>query len=310
MTAPTRSSCIIPGVGSSDSYVDKFTGGLLGTGLAQNIREDNFICANYVDGDDIVLIGFLRGAFTARSVANMIATVSLLTPSGLGHFYAVFEDYESMTDVNRDLTLFLDPQVLPYDGEKVKAKRGWEKKRKLQYEEWLTKNGYTRHKYQDGTTEIKIKAIDHVENAFHALHLDEPRCGFPKVIALLEADDTSSKFPTYLSPLSSVGVEFDPRRMEAIFNQGLRYSVGHPFSCVPQGSWVSWLSAKKFFPWAKPEISAAKISSVKRDAAERNGKDSHPAGSEEDLWKLARPWGLGLMRDPGGRLQTIGGTTI
>ncbi|KAI8291045.1 hypothetical protein K4K60_003515 [Colletotrichum sp. SAR11_57] len=179
----------------------------------------------------------------------MIATVSLLTPSGLGHFYAVFEDYESMTDVNRDLTLFLDPQVLPYDGEKVKAKRGWEKKRKLQYEEWLTK-------------------------------------------------------------LSSVGVEFDPRRMEAIFNQGLRYSVGHPFSCVPQGSWVSWLSAKKFFPWAKPEISAAKISSVKRDAAERNGKDSHPAGSEEDLWKLARPWGLGLMRDPGGRLQTIGGTTI
>ncbi|KAI8281351.1 hypothetical protein K4K56_011840 [Colletotrichum sp. SAR 10_98] len=119
----------------------------------------------------------------------MIATVSLLTPSGLGHFYAVFEDYESMTDVNRDLTLFLDPQVLPYDGEKVKAKRGWEKKRKLQYEEWLTK--------------------------------------------------------------------------------------------------ISWLSTKKFLPWAKPEISAAKISSVKRDAAERNGKDSHPAGREEDLWKLA-----------------------
>ncbi|KAF4828454.1 hypothetical protein CGCTS75_v007497 [Colletotrichum tropicale] len=177
MTAPTRSSCIIPGVGSSDSHVDKLTGGLLGTGLAQarpfrynpkfpllttsfqNIREDNFICANYVDGDDIILIGFPRGAFTARSVANMIATVSLLTPSGLGHFYAVFEDYESMIEVNRDLTLFLDPQVLPCDGEKVKAKREWEKKRKLQYEEWLTKNGYTRNKYQDGTTEIKVKTI-------------------------------------------------------------------------------------------------------------------------------------------------------
>ncbi|KAE9576570.1 hypothetical protein CGMCC3_g7535 [Colletotrichum fructicola] len=242
----------------------------------QNIREDNFICANYVDGDDIVLIGFLRGAFTARSVANMIATVSLLTPSGLGHFYAVFEDYESMTDVNRDLTLFLDPQVLPYDGEKVKAKRGWEKKRKLQYEEWLTKVGV-----------LQSSAIEMV--------------AYTNRMATL---DTNTKM------LSSVGVEFDPRRMEAIFNQGLRYSVGHPFSCVPQGSWVSWLSAKKFFPWAKPEISAAKISSVKRDAAERNGKDSHPAGSEEDLWKLARPWGLGLMRDPGGRLQTIGGTTI
>lgn len=98
--------------------------------------------------------------------------------------------------------------------------------------------------------------------------------------------------------------------MDVIFNQGLRYSSGHPFPYVPQGSWVSWLSAKKFFPWAKPEICAAKISSVKRDAAECNGKNSHPAGSDEDLWKLARPWGLGLMRDPGGRLQTIGGTTV
>ncbi|KAL3291274.1 peptidoglycan binding domain-containing protein [Colletotrichum asianum] len=90
--------------------------------------------------------------------------------------------------------------------------------------------------------------------------------------------------------LSSVGVEFNPRHVEAIFNQGLRYSAGHTFSYVPQGSWVLWLSAKKFLPWAKPEICAAKISSVKRDAAECIGKDSHPAGSEKDLWKLARPW--------------------
>ncbi|KAK2731069.1 peptidoglycan binding domain-containing protein [Colletotrichum kahawae] len=281
-----------PGVGSSDSYVDKFTGGVFGTGLARNIREVyNFICANFVDGDDIILIGFSRGAFTARSVADMIATVGLLTPSGLDHFYAVFEDYESMTDVNRDLTLFLDPQVLPYNGEKGQAKREWEIKRKLQYEEWLTKNGYTRHKYQDGTMEIKIKAIG-VWDTVGTL-------GIPPAPVIGMCDQ-----------LSSVGVEFNPGRMKDIFNLGLRYSAGHPFSYVPQGSWTSWLLAKKPLPWAEPEICAVKISSVKRDAAECSGKDTHPAGSEEDLWKLARPWGLGLMRDPGGRLQAIGGTTV
>ncbi|KAH9234234.1 hypothetical protein K456DRAFT_1749394 [Colletotrichum gloeosporioides 23] len=308
-----------PGVGSSDSY---------------NIRElSNFICANYIDGDDIILIGFSRGAFTARSVADMIATVGLLTPLGLGHFYAVFEDYESVTDVNRDQTLFLDPQVLPYDSEKGKAKRESEKERKLQYEEWLTKNGYTRHKYQDGTTEIKIEAIgvwdtvgtlgnlpapviglrgssnqqithllsvrllltsctwefpstqilDHVEDAFHALALDEPRYAFRP--ALWERLDNTKT------------------NLEQVWLPG-SHSTAHG----------SWLPAKKSFPWAKPEICAAKISSVKRsvkrDAAECNGKNSHPAGSDEDLWKLARPWGLGLMRDPGGRLQTIGGTTV
>ncbi|KAL3291275.1 peptidoglycan binding domain-containing protein [Colletotrichum asianum] len=110
-----------PGVESSDTYVDKFTSGLLHPEYQREVS--NFICANYVDGDDIILIGFTRGTFTARSVVDMIATVGLLRPSGPGYFCAVFEDDESMTDVNRDLTLFLDPQALPYDSEEGKAKR-------------------------------------------------------------------------------------------------------------------------------------------------------------------------------------------
>ncbi|KAF3805494.1 Peroxisomal sarcosine oxidase [Colletotrichum gloeosporioides] len=302
-----------PGVGSSDIYVYRFTGGLLGTGLAQNIREVyNFICANYVDGDDIILIGFSR--------------VGLLTPLGLDRFYAVFEDYESMTDVNRNLTLFLDPQVLPYDGEKGNAKREWEKKRKLQYEEWLKRIGVLQssaiemvaYTNRMATLDTNTKMIsDHVENAFHALALDEDlkQMWFPGSHSTVgggwhEQQIANISLAWMCDQLSSVGIEFNPGRMEDIFNQDLRYSAGHRFSYVTQGSWVSWLSAKKLLQWAQPEICAAKICSVKRDAAECNGKDSHPAGSEEDLWKLARPWGLGLMRDPGGRLQTIGGTTV
>lgn len=46
----------------------------------QNIREVySFIAANYTPGDDIVLIGFSRGAFTSRSVAAMIGDIGLLT---------------------------------------------------------------------------------------------------------------------------------------------------------------------------------------------------------------------------------------
>ncbi|KXH36573.1 peptidoglycan binding domain-containing protein [Colletotrichum nymphaeae SA-01] len=151
-----------PGVGSSDSAVDKFTGGLFGVGLDQAIREVyNFICTNYVDGDDIILIGFSRGAFTARSVADMIATVGLLTPTGLDHFYAIFEDYENMGDSDRDPSVFLDPEVLPYNGEKGAARAKWEIDRKSQYERWLSKNGLTRHTYEDvnGVHEINIKAV-------------------------------------------------------------------------------------------------------------------------------------------------------
>ncbi|KAK4154943.1 DUF2235 domain-containing protein, partial [Chaetomidium leptoderma] len=69
-----------PGVGTANA-IDRFTGGAFGMGLDRDIREVyNFICTNYVDGDDIILIGFSRGAFTARSVADMVASVGLLTP--------------------------------------------------------------------------------------------------------------------------------------------------------------------------------------------------------------------------------------
>jgi hypothetical protein len=42
------------------------------------------------------LVGFSRGAFTARSVVGFISTVGLLTKRGMDHFYEVFKDYENM----------------------------------------------------------------------------------------------------------------------------------------------------------------------------------------------------------------------
>jgi hypothetical protein len=65
----------------------------------QNIREVySFIAANYTPGDDIVLIGFSRGAFTARSVAAMINVMGLLTRSGMNEFYPIFKDFENFNN--------------------------------------------------------------------------------------------------------------------------------------------------------------------------------------------------------------------
>lgn len=40
----------------------------------------------------IVLIGFSRGAFTARSIAGLISDIGLLTRSGMRDFFAIFKD--------------------------------------------------------------------------------------------------------------------------------------------------------------------------------------------------------------------------
>lgn len=62
----------------------------------KNIREVySFIAANYTPGDEIVLIGFSRGAFTVRSVASMIDGIGLLTRTGMTDFYPIFKDQQN-----------------------------------------------------------------------------------------------------------------------------------------------------------------------------------------------------------------------
>ena len=46
-------------------------------------------------GDEIILIGFSRGAFTARSISGMIHDIGLLTREGMTNFYAIFKDLQN-----------------------------------------------------------------------------------------------------------------------------------------------------------------------------------------------------------------------
>ena len=56
------------------------------------------MCNNYEFGDEIFLVGFSRGAFTARSIASLIRAIGLLTRTGLVYFYQIFKDWEHQND--------------------------------------------------------------------------------------------------------------------------------------------------------------------------------------------------------------------
>jgi uncharacterized protein (DUF2235 family) len=45
--------------------------------------------------DEIILLGFSRGAFTARAIASLISDVGLLTKIGMEYFWGVFEDWKN-----------------------------------------------------------------------------------------------------------------------------------------------------------------------------------------------------------------------
>jgi uncharacterized protein (DUF2235 family) len=52
----------------------------------------SFLSNNYAAGDEIYLIGFSRGAFTARTVAGIMSIVGLLTKRGLSYLGEIFKD--------------------------------------------------------------------------------------------------------------------------------------------------------------------------------------------------------------------------
>jgi uncharacterized protein (DUF2235 family) len=67
------------GIGTRGGLADKWLGGALGWGIDQNIQDVyRFLCLNYVDGDQVYLLGFSRGAYTVRSLAGMIYCSGLL----------------------------------------------------------------------------------------------------------------------------------------------------------------------------------------------------------------------------------------
>jgi hypothetical protein len=82
-----------PGVGTG-SIIDHWIGGGTGVGLSENVRSAYaFFVDNYLDGDDIFLFGFSRGAYTARSVAGMLAHVGLLRKHHMENFDEVWDYY-------------------------------------------------------------------------------------------------------------------------------------------------------------------------------------------------------------------------
>ena len=65
------------GVGTK--WYDRFIGGTIGVGLDLNIIQGyEFLAKHYEAGDDIYILGFSRGAYTARSLVGMIRNCGLV----------------------------------------------------------------------------------------------------------------------------------------------------------------------------------------------------------------------------------------
>jgi hypothetical protein len=81
------------GVGTR--WYDRLSGGAFGAGLSDNVRSGyRWLVERYDAGDEIFIFGFSRGAFTARSLAGLIARCGLLQPDAPISFAQLYERYQ------------------------------------------------------------------------------------------------------------------------------------------------------------------------------------------------------------------------
>ncbi len=74
----------LAGVGTAGYRADRLLGGAFGLGLFANVKTAyRWLALNYEADDEIFVLGFSRGAYTARSIAGMIGRVGLLRGEAL-----------------------------------------------------------------------------------------------------------------------------------------------------------------------------------------------------------------------------------
>jgi uncharacterized protein (DUF2235 family) len=111
----------------------------MGLGLEENAEDAySFIAHNYVEGDEIFLIGFSRGAYTARFVAGLLGILGVLSRVGMRHFKPVIEIYKAAKDskefntklqaykTNQKTPMVADDYSVSNDNVNIKAVACWE----------------------------------------------------------------------------------------------------------------------------------------------------------------------------------------
>ena len=99
------------GVGSDGTPVDRLLGGAFGAGLFQKIKDGYTAIAHVYEKDDqIFIFGFSRGAYTARSLAGMIAICGLPTANFDQHLvdtaFQAYRDKDQRATLLASLTAY------------------------------------------------------------------------------------------------------------------------------------------------------------------------------------------------------------
>lgn len=228
-------------------WYDRLSGGAFGAGLSENVRSGyRWLMEHYEYGDEIYLFGFSRGAFTARSLAGIIARCGLLKSDAPMSFWDVFERYRKGELVRPIYKLkYLQSQgETEFDfEEKVLLSRAWYHPKLIKMVGvWDTVGslgvplgnikGISRRRLRFHNTNLS-KVVEH---SYQALALDEHRKPYWAML-------WTNFVPDHPDPASAF--QFDDRIVEQRWFSGAHCNVGggYQHDLMPQRP-LAWLQEK------------------------------------------------------------------
>ena len=193
--------------------VNGFLGGVFGQGLDENIRlAYEWLIENYNDGDEIFIFGFSRGAYTARSLAGLIAIDGILKA---GSPIGVTELFDRYKKGDEESIWTLKEKEASEDTSKLTIQEKW----LLKYSQpakvkvigvWDTVGsvglaagnipGISRSTFDYLQTGLRI----HILNGYHALAIDEHRNDFAPTLWDVRHPKDQNAVIAQTRPLSSV----------------------------------------------------------------------------------------------------------
>lgn len=177
-----------PGVGTGPWW-DRIVGGAFGVGISQNIqRAYGWVVDQYEPGDELFFFGFSRGAFTARSIVGFIRNCGILRREHRAMIPTAYEFYRNRSPEKhpRAAAAIAFRERYAHPGiPALKCVGVWDTVGALGVPTtgpigWWTRR---RHGFHD------VALSSWVQNAFHALAVDERRKPFePTIWEVADAD--------------------------------------------------------------------------------------------------------------------------